>query len=77
MSSISIPKTRYADVGDFAGRSVPGGFARSSGGGVAKVWAREVQWASPIGRRFSVESNLSPSLDVFRDGARKMSGAEV
>jgi hypothetical protein len=47
----------------------------------AEVWPRigeeKCKWASQIGRRLHVESNLSPSLKVFRSGVLKLCGTDT
>jgi hypothetical protein len=55
----------------------PGGSNALKAEGWPRTGQEKCKWASQIGRHLSVESNLSPSLHVFRNGVLKMSGAEV
>ena len=55
----------------------PGGAPALKAEGWPRIGQEKCKWASQVGRHLSVESNLSPSLRVFRNGVLKMSGAAV
>ena len=55
----------------------PGGSPALKAEGWPRIGQEKCKWASQVGRHLSVESNLSQSLRVFRNGVLKLSGAEV
>jgi hypothetical protein len=55
----------------------PGGSTALKAEGWPRIGQEKCKWASQVGRHLVVESNLSPSLRVFKSGVLKMSGAEV
>jgi len=55
----------------------PGGSPALKAEGWPRIGQEKCRWASQIGPRLRVESNLSPSLRAFRIGLLKMSGAEA
>jgi hypothetical protein len=55
----------------------PGGSPALKAEGWPRIGQEKCKWASQVGRRLSVESNLSPSLHVFRTGVLKLAGAEA
>ena len=55
----------------------PGGSNALKAEGWPRTGQEKSKWASQIGRHLSVESNLSPSLQTFRNGVLKMSGVEL
>ena len=52
----------------------PGGSPALKAEGYPRIGQEKCRWASLIGRRVDVESNLSPSLRVFKSGLLKLSG---
>jgi hypothetical protein len=55
----------------------PGGSPALLEEGWPRIGQEKCKWAAQVGRHLSVESNLSPSLGVFRSGLLKLSGAGV
>jgi hypothetical protein len=55
----------------------PGGSLALKARGYPRIGAEKYRWAALIGRYLDVESNLSPSLRVFRLGLLKLSSAGV
>jgi len=55
----------------------PGGSPALKAQGYPRIGEEKCRWASLIGQHLDVESNLSPSLRVFRLGLLKLSGAEA
>jgi hypothetical protein len=55
----------------------PGGSPALKAEGYPRLGEEKCRWASLIGPHIDIESNLSPSLRVFRFGLLKLSGAEV
>jgi hypothetical protein len=54
----------------------PGGSPALKAAGYPRIGEEKCKWASLIGRHLDVESNLSPSLRVFRSGLLKLCGTE-
>ena len=54
----------------------PGGSPALKAEGYPRIGEEKCRWASLIGRHLDVESNLSPSLRVFRKGLRKLCGVD-
>ncbi|MGP8247437.1 MAG: hypothetical protein ACLQVN_23365 [Bryobacteraceae bacterium] len=55
----------------------PGGSPVLKAQGYPRIGEEKCRWASLIGGHLDVESNLSPSLRVFRLGLLKLSGTEA
>jgi hypothetical protein len=53
----------------------PGGSSMLKAEGYPRIGEEKCKWASLIGRRLDVESNLSTSFRVFRAGLLKLAGA--
>jgi predicted acyl esterase len=54
----------------------PGGSSALKAEGWPRTGQEKCKWAFQIGQHLRVESNLSPSLHVFRKGVLKMGGVE-
>lgn len=54
----------------------PGGSPALKAEGYPRIGQEKCRWASVIGRHLDVESNLSPSLRVFKSGLLKLSGVQ-
>jgi hypothetical protein len=60
-----------------AGAVFPGGSTPLKAGGYPRIGEEKCRWASLIGPHLDVESNLSPSFRVLKDGLLKLCGAGV